>query len=610
MATLALACGDDGSSGSSNSSNQGAGGTTTGGNGGTAGDGGETQGGGGAGATGGGGMGGMGGSGGVFVPEGDKLDVLLVIDNSRSMADKQAILGDTVSDLVTYFSNPRCVDMNGVAQGQPATPNDPCPSGQTRQFKPLQDIHFAVMTSSLGGLGSDACAGNGSPSENDQGRLIDRSGTGQGDPPVPTHQNLGFLAWSPNGDTESSLAQIINGAGEVGCGYESTLEAWYRFLVDPLPYDSITLSMNTALLNGTDNVILQQRADFLRPDSTLMIMMVSDENDCSTRAGGQFFFARQIFQPGTNTPYHLPPPRAACAIDPNDPCCRSCGQAPGAGCDTSNDNCSSPLPNIDDNINLRCFDQKRRFGIDFLWPIDRYATGLSATMVPDHMGAMHANPLFTGSRTPAEVFVTSLVGVPFQDVARRDLNGTPDITQGLMSAAELTATNTWDVIVGDPANDVDATDPHMVESYDPRSGSNPITGDMLQPPGSAFLADPINGHEFTIAQRDDLQYACIFPLDTPRDCSMPGQSGCDCTDPSNDKPVCQDPQTNAFGTTQYYAKAYPGRRHLQLMQTMGNQGIVGSICPAQLSDPALTTFGYRPTLAAMADAAAGTFEAP
>src|SRR5262249_16117915 len=44
----------------------------------------------------------------------DKLDILLGIDNSRGMADKQEILAQTIPDLVLGLLNPPCVDDMGV----------------------------------------------------------------------------------------------------------------------------------------------------------------------------------------------------------------------------------------------------------------------------------------------------------------------------------------------------------------------------------------------------------------------------------------------------------------------------------------------------------------
>ena len=54
--------------------------------------------------------------------------------------------------------------------------------------------------------------------------------------------------------------------GQHGCGYEASLEAVYRFLVDSDPYDAIRVDkivdgIGIAVLEGTDRALLQQRAD-------------------------------------------------------------------------------------------------------------------------------------------------------------------------------------------------------------------------------------------------------------------------------------------------------------------------------------------------------------
>jgi hypothetical protein len=558
------------------------------------------------------------------------IDLLLVIDNSRSMADKQEILGLAVPELVRQLANPLCIGEDGlpVAQ-QPASADDPCPSGK-RQFEPVDDIHIGVTTSSLGGHGADSCGGSLDPSENDGGHLVTRGPGGS----VPTYDDLGFLAWDPDqamtppgtanqASLESNFKALVVGAGQVGCGYEAQHEAWYRFLVDPDPYETIVAEGNEAVLVGTDQALLVQRAAFLRPNSLLAIVVLSDENDCSIRDGSQYFFAAQIYQPGTNTPYHLPKPRAACATDPNDPCCRSCGQAPGDGCDTSADDCSGSLPAIDDHVNLRCYDQKRRFGIDFLQPIDRYVDGLREPTVSDRHGNVVQNPLFTdldptddvgGSRDERLVFLLGLVGVPWQDIARRNAAGQPDLQSGIdadgkaiggfQSAGEMLANDTWSLVVGNPPryhaeSGALPTDPLMIESITPRSGVHPITGEPVAPPGSSQWANGINGHEYTVSQKDDLQYACIFPLIQPRNCAMT-PVGCDCNDPGDD-PLCQG-RDDQFGFIQYRAKAYPGIRHLEILRGAGPQGVVGSICPAQITNSQTVDFGYVPALRALVEA--------
>jgi hypothetical protein len=213
------------------------------------------------------------------------------------------------------------------------------------------------------------------------------------------------------------------------------------------------------------------------------------------------------------------------------------------------------------------------------------------------------------------VFIAGIVGVPWQDIARRGADGMPDLiggldghgrpAGGLQTSSELAFTGTWDVILGDPScyhRDASClpTDPLMIESIAPRTGTNPITGAALAPPGAAFLANPINGHEHTINQKDDLQYACIMELPQSRDCTDPGVTDCACQDPANDDPLCQD-RTGAFGQVQTHAKSYPAIRELDVLRRAGSQGIVGSICPAQQSDPTRADFGYRPVVRTIGD---------
>src|SRR5436309_3385214 len=127
----------------------------------------------------------------------------------------------------------------------------------------------------------------------------------------------------------------------------------------------------------------------------------------------------------------------------------------------------------------------------------------------------------------------------------------------------------------------------MLETPDPRSGENPLTGDKLLPSTTPNeLGNPINGHEWSIPKRDDLQYACIFdlPKSYARDCSTPGvYAGCYCEDKSNDSPLCEpNPQNGGNPTLQVRGKAYPGVRELQVLQGLGPQGVVASICAKQL----------------------------
>ena len=566
----------------------------------------------------------------------DKIDLLLGIDNSRGMADKQEILSLGVADLVQALVNPRCVDANGNrASQQPAGPAEVCPDPSTkREFLPVLDIHIGVITTSLGGHGADACPdvenvscpGGVNVTNNDHGRLVTRTDP-CGGATVPTYQNQGFLAWDPAGkDTPpgessvakltSTIADLVLGTGNVGCGYESQLESWYRFLVEPNPYKALVIDdKNAAKAQGVDDALLAERAEFLRPDSLLAILMLSDGNDCSTKEYGQYWIAGQQRNPNDpNQNFYLPRARTECATNPNDTCCRSCAQDQ-SGC-PADPTCPGNYDATSDDVNLRCFDQKRRFGIDFLYPVDRYVTGLTSATVTDRDGKTSLNPVFTNLnpangitavRDPGLVVLSGIVGVPWQDLARDP----KDLTKGYKTAEELAhATNgvtTWDVILGDPQNHVPPKDPHMIESTAPRMGTDPLTGVTLAPPTSASGADAINGHEYTVGTkngvqvaRDDLEYACIFDLAKPRDCSDPSVASCECSDPKNDNPLCEpDPSKGGDRTRQVRAKSYPSIRQLNVLRDLGPQGVASSICPAQHNDPARPDFAYRPAIQAL-----------
>ncbi len=571
----------------------------------------------------------------------DKIDLLIVIDNSRSMADKQEILKLAVPDFVGQLVNPLCVDKDGVvAADQPTEPTQECPvSDSKREFDPILDIHIGVLTSSIGGHGATGiCEPKPNDpvtaTENDKAHLIDRADATDLNQKVDTWEGKGFLVWDPSetapthtpqgetvvGTLIANLSDMVSGSGEKGCGYEAQLEAWYRFLIEPAPYDALEVQASKTIAVGTDQTLLNQRADFLRPDSLLAIVMLTDENDCSIMDAG--------IDPRTGKLNHglghfaadfnnkLPAPRPECAVDPNDPCCASCGQTPQpSGCP---DVCSPSDKAEIDESNQRCYDQKRRFGIDFLWPIERYSDGLSNTQVADRDGNIVLNPIFTdlvpeddnsNIRDSGLVFLAGIIGVPWQDIARRTADGIPDLFNGLdnsgkavggfQSGSELATNGTWDVILGDPScyttnADCKPTDPFMHETDVPRTGANPITGDMAGAPGNA-----INGGEFAITKFDDLQYACRFELTTPKDCSAGGTCDCPKDGAATDNPLCDPNDTSK----QTHAKAYPGIRELQVLKKIGTRGIVGSICPAQLTDATAEKkdYGYRPAIGAIVE---------
>lgn len=612
IALLVWACGGKevsighgaaGAGGSGGAASGGQGGTLVGGNGGTTSSGGTSSSGGSSTAGSTGNAGGAGGTGGQYEQlSSDKLDLLFVVDNSVSMDAHQAMLASSIGSFLRRLENPLCVEPNGaVASPQPDSPQEACPSGSAREFKPVRDMHVGVITSSLGARGGDICRDE---TDDDRAQLLPSVRPG-----LSSYESTGFLKWDPDGRATppgeadidalaTDLSNMILAAGTNGCGYEHTLEAWYQFLIDPEPTTDIVQMNAIAVAQGTNADVLAQRAAFLRPDSAVAIVVLTNENDCSIIGGGQGW----LVSTSTNGPALFAMPRAtsACATDPNDPCCRSCKVfevEPPAGCGPAasdpncmiNDGYLDNSPSVyEDQLNLRCYDHKRRFGVNLLYPIERYRTALTSALVPNRAGELVPNPLFGPQRNPSLISFALIAGVPWQDISPNPPGDQPTY----LSAAELAAEGRWSLILGDPANGVLPGDPLLRETPLEREGLSPLVGASIVPSTSTDpSANPANGHEQVNVDNSDLQYSCIFELPQPIACSAPQ---CDCSQENQDRnrPLCNPPGGGPAGTTQYYAGAYPPLRQLELARALGEQSVLGSICPRNPTDDTQSDFGF------------------
>jgi hypothetical protein len=532
------------------------------------------------------------------------------------MADKQELLKAAVPELVSRLVNPPCVTEAGRERSVDF--GDECPSGSARAHDPVRDLHVGVITSSLA---LAASLGESEPPLNDRALLL--PAVREGLVGYDEHPFLTFGPGEPNAhdleQLKENLADTIAHVGEDGFGFESPLEAWYRFLVDPTPARSFFVDSDGRIGPARDSEgqpilddeLLEQRRTFLRRGSLVSVVLLSDEDDCSLKA------------PGILSNFHIRMPRAtsACATNPNDECCMACTeQAPPAGCPAPADDpaCSTPLPREEDPANLRCFDQKRRFGVDFLQPLSRYVEALTGSEVSDVDGNRVKNPLFFNAsgeaiRDVSLVTLTGIVGVPWQDLATDGSN--PGMSNSLedpkelefMTARELDETGRWQLMLGDPSASppVPPSDPFMIASEEPREGEHPlIDAEVSSQDSTDPNANPINGHEHTVV--GDLQYACIFRLATPRDCSEAVDEWCDCVPGTevHNKPLCNPPGGGPAGTTQYFAKAYPGLRELALLKTLGDGAVVGSICPKvvpgdEANGESSLSVGYLPAISSL-----------
>jgi hypothetical protein len=637
----------------------------------------------------------------------DKIDLLFDIDNSASMGDKQQYLVQAIPDLIDRLVNPNCLDANGNGRGPSA--NGVCPDGQTPEFRPVHDMHIAMVTSALGPrLGDQVDHTTGQPNEvcnpavlgnDDQGHLVARSlatppdggapmATAIADALAPGYSPApsGFLDWYPLPSPspassppaglavvtdatklESDFAAVVGGAGVAGCGIESQLESWYRFLVQPDPYAGLKLVDNptnpdgpkVARWDGVDGAILRERKDFLRSDSLVAVVVLTDENDSEidVRSLGGLGYVFMGSKP-------LPRATGACDADPASAACGSCSV------DSSDPACAAPTQSPPYRLysarndwgydpNLRHVHMKAKYGVDPQYPIQRYAIGLTSTLVPDRAGEYPpgaggyqgtndcVNPLFAdslpdGSDTSPATLCHLAVGP--RD-GQKDLiyyaviGGVPHellhFTPGDPDASQLSDAD-WTRMLGKgpaattmtspPSYDYSGIDPHMIEDYRDRSTvAYPFPTDSsltaAPRPASAAGESGVNGREWITdapspppssgghAQPIDLQYACTFKLATPRDCTRPeNATACDCPAVAGTlthdqtSPVCDD----ANPTLQTYAKAYPTPRELLIARLMGKQGVVSSLCPIHVTDQGTPgspdpLYGYRPAVAAIVD---------
>jgi hypothetical protein len=557
----------------------------------------------------------------------DQLDLLLMIDNSISMTDKQEVLAGSLPSMLLRLTSPNCLDAQGNATGEKADPSGNCSRG-TPEFAPVRDLHVGVITSSLGGHGSQTCADSAS---NDRAQLLPLVRTNP-NYPVDTWNQSGFLAWDPGGKSmppgEKDLARLTSNfnklvlsAGQTGCGFEAQLESWYRFLIDPDPPVAVPQVTDASFTRpmfarAADNPILQQRAQFLRPNSIVAVLMLTDENDCSIMDSGQGWLVGTQTQNGSG--FHMPRATSVCETDPNSPCCASClSNTQAAGCPRPADDVACQgqtyLEPADDALNLRCFKQRQRFGFDLLYPVTRYIEGLTRSMVQnshldsDSNAGYAPNPLFpAGSkRTASMVFLAGIVGVPWQDLATK-ASLAADTPLEYLPFAELSNQGRWKLVLGDDDQDAPTAPPGdklMFETHLDRTtlfgnAPHPLIGSAgaLAPSTSVGFTNTINGHEANIVAKDDLQYACIFPLNTPR--TACNGVGCECDRVEYNPPLCDGP-------TQLYAKAYPSVRELRVLKGVGDisgNTVATSICPKSIDSTAPSGYGYVPAMSALVTA--------
>lgn len=178
----------------------------------------------------------------------------MVVDDSGSMAEEQASLVSAFPALIESLLDPADTDGDTLAD-----------------HKPVRDLHVGVIGTDMGtgGYTLESCS---DPIDGDDGELRHEPGPDvEGcDAAYPTY--LSYESEEPDAemmDWVSAGFGCIATLGTEGCSWEQHLKAAARALID-----------------HRDGV----NAGFLRPDSILFVLFVTDEDDCSVARGEEDIF--------------------------------------------------------------------------------------------------------------------------------------------------------------------------------------------------------------------------------------------------------------------------------------------------------------------------------
>lgn len=200
------------------------------------------------------------------------IDLLLVLDDSASMEEEQALLVGALPGLVRELVEPPDDDLDGHPD-----------------WLPVPSLHVGIITTNLGAAGYPVptCEGGiAGPSHGDDGLLRTRStraGCEVAYPPV--------LSFGAGDDVDAFVQDLgcIASVGTDGCGYEQPLEAMLRALSPraPTSYTGPGYEPPT-FWDGSYGHGDVANAGLVRDDSLLAVIVVTDEEDCSVQDTGLF----------------------------------------------------------------------------------------------------------------------------------------------------------------------------------------------------------------------------------------------------------------------------------------------------------------------------------
>ncbi|MCZ7677264.1 MAG: hypothetical protein M5U28_00140 [Sandaracinaceae bacterium] len=190
------------------------------------------------------------------------IDLLFVVDNSNSMTEEQESLAEQLPALVRALVDP------------------PDRDGDTEpDWLPIVDLHVGVVTTDMGtgGFTVPTCA---RADFGDDGILrtagrADVEGCASTYPSFPTYAG-------GSADAFAFDASCVVRTGTGGCGFEQQLEAALKALspAAPTAYTGPSYEPPT-FFRGTSGHGDRENRGFLRDDTLLAVVIVTDEEDCS-----------------------------------------------------------------------------------------------------------------------------------------------------------------------------------------------------------------------------------------------------------------------------------------------------------------------------------------
>jgi hypothetical protein len=195
----------------------------------------------------------------------DKVDLLFMIDNSNSTTEEQTRLVEQLPRLVEALTAGDVDPDDGIDVG--------------RDFQPIRSLNLGVITGDMGTEGRPVPTCDLQPLGEDG--VLRTWGNTAVDPTCPTSYPS-FLGFAPGLDDAASFitdASCLAVVGTSGCGFEQPLEAILK-AVTPSGQAPVG-AFDGQFAMGTTGHADGANAGFLRPDSLLVVVAMTDEDDCS-----------------------------------------------------------------------------------------------------------------------------------------------------------------------------------------------------------------------------------------------------------------------------------------------------------------------------------------